>query len=133
MSVHPHTATADVAGYRFVKHGAADGTAVQASASTDAILGVSSSMGAKNGQVLDVVETGVVDIQYGGNVTRGDPLTADAEGKAIKANPGAGVIAQVGGYARVSGKPVAYCVRCLAGPSSGIVRGRNHAPANDPS
>ena len=78
-------------------------TAVQASASTDAILGVSSSMGAKNGQVLDVVETGVVDIQYGGNVTRGDPLTADAEGKAIKANPGAGVIAQVGGYARVSG------------------------------
>lgn len=103
MSIHSYTATAAVAGRRFVKFGAADGAAVQASASTDAILGVSAPMGAAQGQMLDVYEGDVAEIEYGGNVVRGDPLTADANGKAIKAAPGAGVVAQVGGYARVSG------------------------------
>jgi len=103
MSIYPYTATADVAGRRIVKHGAADGAAVQATASTEAYAGISAPMGAKSGQVLDVVEAGQAEVVYGGNVTRGDPLTADANGKAIKANPGAGVVAQIIGYARVSG------------------------------
>jgi CBS-domain-containing membrane protein len=36
-----------------------------------------------------------------------------------------------GGVSARTGRPVAYCVRCLAG--SGIVRDRQHSPANDPS
>lgn len=103
MSVYPHTATTAVAGRRIVKFGAADGTAVQATASTEAYLGVSAPMGAAAGQVLDVIEHGQAEIEYGGNIARGDPLTADANGKAVKANPGSGVIAQVIGYARVAG------------------------------
>lgn len=103
MSIYPYTASADVAGRRIVKHGAADLAAVQATASTEAYAGVSAPMGATSGQVLDVVEHGQAEIEYGGNVTRGDPLTADANGKAIKATPGAGVVAQVIGYARISG------------------------------
>jgi len=103
MSIYPYTATAAVAGRRIVKHGASDGTVVQATASTEAFAGVSAPMGAGQGQVLDVFEHGQAEVVYGGNVTRGDPLTADASGKAIKANPGAGVVAQVFGYARISG------------------------------
>jgi CBS domain-containing protein len=38
-----------------------------------------------------------------------------------------------GGVSARTGRPVAYCVRCLAGPGSGIVRDRQHTPANDPS
>lgn len=97
------TATTAVEGRRFVKHGAADGAAVQATASTEAFAGVSAPMGAVAGGTLDVVEAGFAEIEYGGVVARGDPLTADALGRAVKANPGAGVVAQVGGYARVSG------------------------------
>jgi CBS domain-containing protein len=36
-----------------------------------------------------------------------------------------------GGVSRVSGRPVSYCVKCLAGSSAAIIRGRQ--PANDPS
>lgn len=103
MSVYPYTATTAVAGRRIVKHGAADGAAVQATASTEAYVGVSAPMGADAGQVLDVIEHGQAEIEYGGNVARGDPLTADANGKAVKAAPGADVVAQVVGYARISG------------------------------
>ncbi|WP_304280623.1 capsid cement protein [Caulobacter segnis] len=103
MSRYPYTAAADVAGRRFVKAGGAAGTIIQATGSTDALLGVSASMGGKSGQVVDVEETGVAEIEYGGAVAVGDPLTSDAVGRAVKANPGAGVVAQVGGYARVAG------------------------------
>ncbi|MDH5524449.1 MAG: DUF2190 family protein [Desulfobulbaceae bacterium] len=98
------TAEAVVNPYRFVKPGAADGGAVQAAAVTDAIFGVSDSMGADaSGDRLDVHTLGPVEVEYGGTVTRGDELTSDADGKAVTAAPAAGVNNRVGGIARVSG------------------------------
>lgn len=99
----PFTATTAVAGYRIVKHGAADGAAVQATAATEAFIGVADAQGAAAGGVLDVHVEGTATVEYGGNVTRGDRLTADANGKAITAAPAAGATAEIIGRALVSG------------------------------
>lgn len=99
----PFTATAAIAGRRILKHGAADGAAVQATAATEAFIGVSDPMGAPAGGVCDVHLDGPTEIEFGGPVTRGDKLTADAEGRAILANPAAGATAEIVGRALVSG------------------------------
>jgi len=86
--------------YRIVCHGSKDLTVVQASAATAALMGVTSEFGADAaGERVDVTMGDLPDVQYGGTVQRGDPLTSDAEGKAIKATvSGSRII----GYAYVS-------------------------------
>lgn len=96
-------AEAAVAGYRIVKPGAADGVVVQATTTTEALMGVADRLGAASGGAVDVHMSGVAEVEYGGNVTRGDLLTADASGRAVAAAPGAGVNANVIGRAMVSG------------------------------
>ena len=88
---------------RFVNFGAADTRVVLGAASTDAIIGVSSEVDAAINGPCDVFFSGMPEIEYGGNVTRGDWLTSDATGRAVAAAPGAGVNANVGGKAMVSG------------------------------
>ncbi len=55
-----------------------------------------------SGERVDVIEHGIAEVEFGGTVARGDPLTADADGKAIKAAPAAGVNARIIGWAGVS-------------------------------
>jgi hypothetical protein len=86
-----------------VKHGAADGAALQGAAGTDALIGVSTDIPASTGETVDVVRSGVTPVVYGGNVTRGDPLTSDASGRAIAAVPGVGATLRIIGFAEVSG------------------------------
>jgi hypothetical protein len=88
---------------RIVKHGAADGAAIQAAAATDAMFGVSYQLDTASGATVDVVTEGMAKVEYGGTVTRGDPLTSDASGKAVTAAPAAGVNNRIIGYAQVSG------------------------------
>lgn len=88
---------------RIIKFGGADTTAVQAAASTDLLIGVSDNLGASSGEPFDVIVDGIALVQYGGNVTRGQKLTSDADGRAIAAAPAAGVNAQIIGIAMVSG------------------------------
>lgn len=98
-----YAAGAAIAAYRIVKL-SADDTVVQAAASTDALMGVVQQLGADaQGDRVDVAFGGIVEIEFGGNVTRGDPVTADADGKAVAAAPGAGVNARIIGFATVSG------------------------------
>ena len=99
----PFTASAAIIGRRILKHGAADGSAVQAAAATDSLLGVSDPMGAAAGGVCDVHLDGVAEIVFGGPVTRGDRLTSDAEGRSIVAAPAAGATVEIIGRATVSG------------------------------
>jgi folate-dependent tRNA-U54 methylase TrmFO/GidA len=89
----------DVNPYRFVKHGSADGVVAQGAAATDALCGVSHNVGAEDGGIVDVIKSDITEIEYGGTVAAGDPLTSDAEGKAIKATVSG---SRVGGYAEVS-------------------------------
>lgn len=86
--------------FRIVKHGAADAFAIQGADAGDAIFGVSDSLGAAAANdPVDVIRGGIAEVTYGGTVTRGDPLTSDAQGRAIKAATGNRII----GFAEVSG------------------------------
>lgn len=98
-----YTAEAAVTAYRIVKHGTADGQVVQGAAATDALLGVAGKLGASTGERIDIYTQGLVEVEYGGNVTRGDPLTSNASGQAVAAAPAAGVNNRIIGFAEVSG------------------------------
>jgi hypothetical protein len=44
-------------------------------------------MGGSTGGMVDVVRAGLASVRLGGTVAAGDPLTSDANGKAVKAVP----------------------------------------------
>ncbi len=97
-------ATAAITKRRLVTFGAADGTGIQAVGGAAYIRGVNSELDTAVGERASVLMTGcVADVEYGGAVTRGDPLTSDATGRAITAAPAAGANAFIVGYAEVSG------------------------------
>ena len=99
-----YTATALIRANRLVAHGAADGTVVEATVSTAAIIGVQSELDCAANDRASVAMVGnIEEVVYGGNVARGDPLTSDGQGRAIKAVPAAGVNAFCVGFAEVSG------------------------------
>ncbi len=86
--------------FRIVKHGAADAFAIQSTAAADASFGVSDSLGAAAANdPVDIIRGGIAEVVYGGTVTRGDPLTSDSQGRAIKAATGNRIV----GFAEVSG------------------------------
>lgn len=92
-------AGADIPANRAVKFGVDDNTVILAAAATDSIIGISD-IGGLNGQRLDIILADVGEISYGGTVTRGDLLTANATGQAItRTVAGSRVI----GFAVVSG------------------------------
>lgn len=99
-----YTAGAAIAPFRIVKFGAADGEVVQAAAATDLSIGVSGSLPATAaGERIDIIRAGLTPVALGGTVTRGDKLTADANGAAVTAAPAAGANANIIGIAEVSG------------------------------
>lgn len=97
-----YVAEAAVAAYRIVKPGTADGNVLQAAAATDSLMGVCESVGPALGERCDVVKSGIADVEFGGTVTRGGPITADANGKAVAAAPAAGSNVRIIGFAEVS-------------------------------
>jgi hypothetical protein len=78
-------AEAAVVKYRIVKFGTADGKVLQAAVDTDAMFGVSTEIDSAINKRCDVHVAGIAEVEYGGNVTRGDLLTSDANGKAVAA------------------------------------------------
>jgi hypothetical protein len=98
-----YKAESAIAAFTLTKHGTVDGNALPAAAATDGLLGVSTDIAAAIGERVDVIVAGVADVLYGGVVTRGDLLTADASGRAVKAVPAAGINNRVVGIANVSG------------------------------
>lgn len=81
-------AAAAVAPYRIVKGNSNDGEVLQSAAAADGHLGVSGRDGAETGEIVSVHLDGVCPIEYGGNVATGNPLTSDANGKAVVATAG---------------------------------------------
>lgn len=90
-----------IARHRLVKPGATDGSMLQAALATNLVMGVADSLGAAAiGDTVDVICGGYATVEYGGAVTRGQPLTSDADGKAVAATvEGSRLI----GYAVTSG------------------------------
>ena len=82
-----YEAGADVAQYRIVKPSADEKVIQSTAAVADAHIGVANRP-AKSGNNIDVCVSGAVAVEYGGAITRGEPLKADASGKALKAAAG---------------------------------------------
>ena len=82
--VKSYKAGGAVSQYRIVKFGTDDKTVIQATATGDAQIGVCCQPGGSTtGQRVDITRTGIEEVEYGGNVTRGDLLTSDAQGRAV--------------------------------------------------
>lgn len=93
-------AGAAIAANTLVALGAADGIVVSGSAATDPLIGITVLGADAAGDRVDVTMAGIEEVVYGGTVTRGDPLTTDASGRAINATvAGSRII----GYALESG------------------------------
>lgn len=92
-----------VAARRICVHGASDGLAAQAAASTALLIGISTDIATADGQPFDVIRSGVAPVEYGGNVSRGAALTADAQGRAIAATLPVAANTYIVGFAEVSG------------------------------
>ena len=88
---------------RIVRHGTADGVALQGNGVATTPLGVSTEIDVVSGETVDIVRLGPADVEYGGTVARGDPLTSDASGRAVVAAPAAGTNNRCVGFAEVSG------------------------------
>lgn len=101
--IKSYTAGAAIAASRFVKHGAADNAAIQATDASAAILGISEQLAVASGDQADVVKLGLAYLELGGAVTRGDILIPDANGKGIAATVVAGTEQHAGAVAEVSG------------------------------
>lgn len=99
-----YTAAAAITAHRIVKFGGADGTVTTATDGSAALIGVQAELDCASGDRASVTMVGnIEDVTFGGNVARGDPITADATGRAVKAAPAAGANAHCLGYAEVSG------------------------------
>lgn len=99
-----YTAEGAIPAYRIVKFGAADGGVLLAAAGTDKLVGVNDRIAfTVAGDRGDVVRLGIAEVEYGGNVAAGDPLTSDAQGRAVVAAPAAGANVRVIGFAEVAG------------------------------
>lgn len=98
------TAGAAIGPRRIVKFAAAAGQVVQAADAAETLLGVTGPRGAKAaGDRIDVYFDEIREIGYGGKIIQGDPLTSDADGKAVKAAPSEGANANIIGVAMISG------------------------------
>ena len=96
-------AEAAIAANRIVKFGAADDKVLQAAAVGDKLIGVCDNVAPALGERVDIIVSGIADVRIGGAVTRGDPLTTDANGKGVAAAPAGGTNNRIIGMALASG------------------------------
>lgn len=75
---------------RLVKFGATDTTVVQAASAADggSVIGVSDSIGAADTARCECYVLDFADVEFGGTVARGGPVTSDASGRAVAATTG---------------------------------------------
>lgn len=76
-------------------------TLVVADASTDLLIGAAGSLGAPANGLVDIDLVGISEVRFGGNVDHGDPLTANAQGRAVTAAPEAGKVVRIIGFSMV--------------------------------
>jgi len=99
-----YTAEGAIPAYRLVKFGAAEGSVLLATAAADKLIGVNDRFAAAVvGDRIDIVRTGIAEVEYGGTVAAGDLLTSDATGRAIVATAAAAANIRFIGVAEVAG------------------------------
>lgn len=101
--IKTYVAGAAIRARRFAVFGASDTAMIEAAAATDFLIGVFEKVDGAQGDRIDVVHAGITEIVLGGNVTRGQPCTSDANGAAVAAAPAAGANVRLGGFPLASG------------------------------
>jgi hypothetical protein len=94
-----YTAGAAVGANLIVKFDSTDKTVVIGAAATDSLIGVSTNVAAASGDPIDVIHAGIALVKMAGVVTRGGPVTADAAGKGVAADPAATATNRIIGFA----------------------------------
>lgn len=94
-----YKAEAAAARRRIVKPGATAGTVVLATGPTDKCFAITDTA-PEAGERVDCVELGHTEVEAGGAFAFGDPITSDGVGRAVLANPAAGVNNNIVGWAR---------------------------------
>ena len=99
--IRSYPASADVPAYRIVKFSdvSASSKVAPATAATEPLWGLSDAQGASSGNMCDVIVGGFGEVQLGGTVAAGAPLTSDAEGKAVALAGSAGATRRRIGFA----------------------------------
>jgi len=121
LLVTNHLAEGAIVVNRLVKYGATDRGILQASASTDFIIGSCMESGAAIGERQDVSRAGIGWVEAGAAIVRGSPITSDASGRAITAAPAAGVNARIAGFADESASAAGDVIRYVIEP--GLMQG----------
>lgn len=103
VAVRSFVAEAAISANRVVTFGATDDNVLTAAAVTSTLIGIVEGVSPVLGERVDVVMTGIADLQIGGSVTRGNYITVDAQGRGVAAAPAAGVNNNVIGVALQSG------------------------------
>lgn len=93
------TAEGEVKPRVLVCHGTTDGLAKQAVDGTALLIGASTIVGGGDGEVFDVIRSGLAPIFYSETIAVGDAITANTDGRAKKAASGDFIL----GYAEVAG------------------------------
>jgi hypothetical protein len=70
--------------YRIVTFGTNAKQVEQASANTDPLIGVNEAITVDDDERVDVIRSGFAEVEYGGTITKGDFLTSDQFGRAVK-------------------------------------------------
>lgn len=84
-----YVATGKIIGRRIVAHDTTEeGRVQQATGALNVLAGVSTLIDAEEGQHVDVHRMGFAPVTYGALLSRGQPVTADAQGRAIVATAG---------------------------------------------
>ena len=105
--------------FTIAKPGADDDTFSVAAAATDALIGVFQHTTSAANDEIRVMVSGITKVVYGGTVTRGDELTADANGKAIANTDGDNSTIGIALVSGVSGD--IGCMRIV--PNRGLAAG----------
>lgn len=102
LLIRNYTAAGAVTEWRFVSWSTADGVVKQSAAVADAPVGVARESAVDGGRV-DVIRAGLSQITYGAAVTRGQPLTSDAQGRAVPTTAGTDRIYGIAEFSGVAG------------------------------
>lgn len=89
--------------FLILRLGTADASVVPATAATDLLIGTSCSLPKDAGEMVDMDVRPVAEVRLGGNITRGQPITANASSRGVLAAPAAGANVRIIGFALRSG------------------------------
>jgi hypothetical protein len=111
------TAGGAIPARRITRFSAAD-TAVAAAAATEALSGVTTDIAAASGERVDVIMSGIAEVEAGAAFAITALLTADSQGRAVAAAPGAGTNNRIIGVPLEAATAAGDIVRMLLTPGS---------------